>query len=96
MQDPTLDVGQIQLHAGRGGHVSLRCGSFRQGGREYAAARRSRGQRWSDAMPIGSTVVIPGGLDVARDVRSGSVRVPDTTDDAPAACPGSDTALFWH
>ena len=45
-------------------------------------------------MHSGSTVLTPGGLDVAPDVRSGSVRVPDTTDDAPAACPGSDTALF--
>jgi hypothetical protein len=44
-------------------------------------------------MHIG-TVWTPGGLDVARDVRSGSVRMPDATDDARAACPGPDTALF--
>jgi len=45
-------------------------------------------------MHSGSTVLTQGELDVARNVRSGSVRVPDTTDDAPAACSGPDTALF--
>jgi len=42
----------------------------------------------------GSTVLTPGGLDVVRNVRSGSVRVPDTADDARRTCPGPETALF--